>query len=133
MGFDFLGRFGFRAPAGGGVGLASGMHELHGAGDVLVVHDQQGAVIAGGRWHAAGAQTEKVHAVVVVTRAAGKVVLRAIVQVVRHRSVNGVARGVDDRRGVTGRHRDAVQLGLVHSGKAQRDSHRRRGHGQRHG
>ena len=77
MGFNFFQHFclGARARTRSNVGLPTGVHETHRAADVFVVHDQQRAVKIVVIALACGVQAKVMNTVMVVARAAGKVVV----------------------------------------------------------
>ena len=116
MGFDFLDGFRLRPwPCRcSRVGLTRGVHELHGARDVFMVDGHQCPVIAFSGCTGC-TQAEKMHAVVVVARAAGKVALCAVVQIVRNVRINRVTHRVNHPCGVARWHGDAVSEGAVDS------------------
>ena len=108
---DLLDDFGFRARTRrcAEVRLALRVQELRRAADVFVVHREQTALVAIRVAHVdRRVQTEVVHAVVVVTCAAGIVGLAAIAGIGGHQGVERVAGGVDHGGGVTGSHLHAV-------------------------
>ena len=121
MGFNFLDHFSLRTRcAASRVGLASCVHELHGAADVFMVNNQQRAVVRRTRRRARRAQREVVDAVMVVARALGKVGVGSVVFVVANIAGEGVAQGVHNCGGVASRHSDSVRGGFGNCGKAKR-------------
>ena len=110
-----------RPGAGGG---AVGMQ--HPRGDVLVVHGQQGTVIAVVVAHSAGRQAVVLDAVVAVAHALVIAGVGAVVLVGRHAGGQRVAAGQDDACGVACRHGIGVSQGLGHCGEAQQGGSGRR-------
>ncbi len=113
---DFAGRARQRGGAAGGV------QEVGGAGFVggrLVVHGDQGAVVAVGVGGAGGGQAEVVHAVVVVAEAVFVVGVGTVVLVGGRGRGERIAKGVDHREAVAFRHDDGVGGALGHALEAE--------------
>ena len=122
-----------------GIGAAIGVHEERGqafVGGRFVVHGQQAARDAGGRWGAVSGQREEFHAVVMVARTVFEVGIGAVVLVGGRAGRKRIAQRVDHAGGVAGRDDDGVGQALADGGEAEQlfdRRRRRRAHWRRRG